>query len=381
MDSADESNFQFISEAIKDAKLKLDATSCCDEAQKHYISSLQNQEASSQSEWINAIWELYGTISSEAQIFISRFKADSTTSSKTKDASSSIKLEKIRFRQFAGDIRQYPKFKAEFIKHIQPLCSPNEVAFVLRSHLSDEIYYDIENLGDNMDIIWARLDRKYGDKCKLVDKIMSELKSISICHDSDNSSILDFIKTIEKADMDLRLMGKEDELHNSTIVGIIEEKLSREIRKEWTKIVTGPNRAEIAENKFPSLLLLLQQFKERIEYDESQIRSPPSQERPQQRPIHHAEIQEAVGQKDPCWIPHRTIPTTHPIWKCRVFQSKSPAERVDLARENNACLACLHTGHSNTNCPRNFRCNQDNCNLPHHSLLHEAHIQGLVLHS
>ena len=154
MDSADESNFQFISEAIKDAKLKLDATSCCDEAQKHYISSLQNQEASSQSEWINAIWELYGTISSEAQIFISRFKADSTTSSKTKDASSSIKLEKIRFRQFAGDIRQYPKFKAEFIKHIQPLCSPNEVAFVLRSHLSDEIYYDIET--------WETIWRQYG---------------------------------------------------------------------------------------------------------------------------------------------------------------------------------------------------------------------------
>ena len=51
MNSADESKFQFISEAIKDAKLKLDdAVTCCDEAQKRYISSLQNQQASFQSE-------------------------------------------------------------------------------------------------------------------------------------------------------------------------------------------------------------------------------------------------------------------------------------------------------------------------------------------
>ena len=176
--------------------------------------------------------------------------------------SSSIKLEKIRFRQFTGDIRQYPKFKADFMKHIQPLCNANEVAFVIKSHLSEEVNHDIENLGDNIEIIWTRLDRKYGDKCKLIDSIMAEIKRMPPCCDNDNAQILRFVHTIEKANSDLRSLGKSEELHNSTIVSMIEEKLSPVIRKEWTKTVTGTRRSEIAEKKFPSLLELLLEVKE-----------------------------------------------------------------------------------------------------------------------
>ena len=76
-----------------------------------------------------------------------------------------------------------------------------------------------------MDTIWARLDCKYSDKCKLLDKIMSDKMSIFICHNSDSSKILEFIKTVRNANIDLRLMGKEDELHNSTILEMIKEKL------------------------------------------------------------------------------------------------------------------------------------------------------------
>ena len=71
----------------------------------------------------------------------------------------------------------------------------------------------------------------------------------------------------------------------------------------------------------------------------------------------------------------------HPIWRCRVFENKSPSEKGDLVRKNNACFACLEIGHVAKNCKRNFRCKHDNCRLEHHQLLHEAHASGIVFHS
>ena len=80
----------------------------------------------------------------------------------------------------------------------------------------------------------------------------------------DPSKILHGIKVIQRAHKDLKSMGLEKEINNSTIVSTIEQKLPAEIEKEWIKIVTGEKRSELSENKFPALLELLLQFKERI---------------------------------------------------------------------------------------------------------------------
>jgi hypothetical protein len=51
------------------------------------------------------------------------------------------------------------------------------------------------------------------------------------------------------------------------------ETLPEDIQKERIKIVTGENRSKINENRFPALLELLLQFKERIEYQSSSLRA------------------------------------------------------------------------------------------------------------
>ena len=155
---------------------------------------------------------------------------------------------------------------------MEPLCDPREIAFVLRLHISDEVCYDVENPEDDMEKIWECLDRKYGDKGKLVDNIMADIKGMDECLDGVETHTLHFINIVEKADMDLRLLGKEDEMRNSTIIGFIEERLSKEMQKEWTQIVTGARCTEISVNKFPHLLEYLLQYKEQIEYNVSQIR-------------------------------------------------------------------------------------------------------------
>ena len=206
IDHKEQNELSHISVAVRDAKCKMDsAVSACNLAQKRYISSLPHEEALAETGWLNDILASYNDLSSKAHIFMSKFSKDkSADTAKPKEVKQSgIKLEKVRFRQFSGDIRQYPKFKAEFKKHLQPLCNSNEIAFVLRSHLSDSIYYDIENLGDDIDKIWERLDRKYGDKGKLVDSIMSDIRNMNKCIDGEESHILKFINIVEKADIDL----------------------------------------------------------------------------------------------------------------------------------------------------------------------------------
>ena len=80
------------------------------------------------------------------------------------------------------------------------------------------------------------------------------------------------ISTVEKAYRDLKMMGKESEINNSTIVSIIEEMLPNEIETEWVKMITTKGNEHIKENEFPALLVLLLEFKERLEYRSCNIR-------------------------------------------------------------------------------------------------------------
>ena len=139
-------------------------------------------------------------------------------------------------------MRKYPKFKEEFNKHIIPLCSPSEEAIVLRNYLDASINEEIENLGEDIFVT------RYGDK--LFDLIMGEFKRMKRPGDKLSDMLL-MINTVEKAHRDLQRLGKEHEIDNSRIVSMIEETLPPEIETKWMDLITGQNKDEIRENKFP----------------------------------------------------------------------------------------------------------------------------------
>ena len=72
-----------------------------------------------------------------------------------------------------------------------------------------------------------------------------------VIEDDDEEGILLMINTIEKAHRDLLLLGLESEISNSIAVKMIEQKMPKEIKREWIKIVTGEKRTEVAKDKFP----------------------------------------------------------------------------------------------------------------------------------
>ncbi len=215
----------------------------CDKAQIEYIAAITNSGqdvTSEQKNWIVKIVEVYNGICDECRVYISlhekKFELSSVPESSEGGA---IRLEKLKFEPFSGELRKYPRFKEEFLKHVKPRYKPHEEAFVLKSYLATDIKEDVNNLGDDATEIWRRLDRKYNDKSKMVDSIMAEIKQLTASANEDPTETLHMIKVIERAHRDLKSLGLEKKISNSTIVSMIEEKLPQEIEKEWIKIVTG----------------------------------------------------------------------------------------------------------------------------------------------
>ncbi|KAG5863365.1 hypothetical protein JTB14_037862 [Gonioctena quinquepunctata] len=58
----------------------------------------------------------------------------------------------------------------------------------------------------------------------------------------------------------------------------------------------------------------------------------------------------------------------HIIYRCHIFQSKTPQQRYEIIKTQKACINCLATAHTINQCPSEKRCRS--CSKPHHSLLH-----------
>lgn len=280
--------------------------------------------------------------------------------------SSSVQLERIKLEKFNGDVRKYPKFREQFQLYVKPLCKSSQLPFVLRSHLVEDVKEEVDNVDDDLETLWNRLDSKYGNCGKLVDAILTD---IARAPKGDGKSTLIMIDTVERAYRDLARMGKEAEMKNGTILAMIEKKLPEEIRFDWVKTIAEKNE-EDSDEKFTLLLELLRKWRIMIEYDQATIRRPT-----EKRSISHMTISTSQGQrneKNTCWI-HTS--EKHPIWVCQSFKAKSVVERLAMVKQNKACQACLELNCSGVlnaeKCKKGFKCPVQACGRPHNRLLHQ----------
>ena len=263
----------------------------------------------------------------------------------------SIKLERVKFRKFDGDVRSYPKFKSEFQQFVKPLCSPKQITFVLKSYLCDSVRRETDNHDHDIDAMWERLDSKYGTIRKQIDCIMSDFKNLPVCNDPIDT--LKMINIVETAESDLKCIDAVTELENSTIISYIEESMSKPMFEHWARKITDDD--DSVQSKFQKLLSFLQLWKRAIEYDTAEIRC--------SKPIESSKLTDRK-----CLI-HRN--ENHPVWRCRVFKAMTVRERYEVINSNNACTLCLEKGHSSTDCNKTFRCSSPGCRSMHNVLLHE----------
>ena len=305
-----------------------------------------------QSQWLNNVPSISETLPEKKPL---QLQAQTT---------SKLKIAPLSVKHFAGDIRQFPQFKDAFDSLIKPLCAPNQLALALKNHLSDEVRAAVDSIGNDFEKIWKRLELRYGNTRKLVDAILQDIKNMQ--GDGDEvGDALEMIDVVEKAHLDLETIGEEHELYNTTMISLIEDRMSVEMKSEWVKKVAGRQRIKGPE-KFKELLQFLEEWRYRLEYLNDSRRMFNSNTL-----YTRGEHNTGTKNQHQCWI-HKES-GNHPIWRCRTFRdNKTVEERIQLTLDNNACLACLEVGHNSENCPKNFRCKINNCNGTHNELLHQT---------
>ena len=215
-----------ICEALKKGNQQLaDRIASCERVHLKYVTLIKDhQERDEEKTWILPLINLYSKISSEIQVFISCNSIDVAKTNDVTTMKNNIKLERLRFNTFDGDLRKYPKFKSEFTKYIQPSDKTEEAVFVLKTYLSKKVREEVENI-EELHQLWSRLDKPYGDKGKHNDVIMATVKNIPKYTEDNVAEIIHMINITEKAHQDLLRLGFEKEINNSKIVSIIEERM------------------------------------------------------------------------------------------------------------------------------------------------------------
>ena len=249
---------------------------------------------------------------------------------------------------------------------------------------------------------------------------MCDIKWLKRVNDDDLQGTLDMIKTVARAQRDLKYMGLEEEMHNSTVLGMIESVLPEHIMKEWIAIIVENSVTD--RNKFELLMDLLSNFRYRIEHKIAKIRcssrhkecnSPKlstSRENTSMVDLLKGSslntsivnVNETSRQVIPgrvntvtrndivvdtsrntlspshrpwCWM---CSTNNHPVWKCQKLIALDTFKRTELVKENGACFKCLRVGHYARNCYRKFKCRVANCDRNHHDILHDSSMKRLI---
>ena len=364
-------------------------------AHDEYVLTLTDEEATEEESWISELYNRFDTLELAIGKRLKTIKGDHQAKTETTQPSSSssrppntIRMEKLKFQSFEGDIRKFPEFYKEFKKYIEPYATKDQLPYVLKSYLGESVKEEISNVSDDYMKMWERLTERYGDVGNLVDAILVDIKKLSVSGDN-HSHVLSMINIIEKAYRDLENLGEETELFNTTTISIVEQAMPFEMKQEWVKLIASKRLS--SKQKFKALLEFLSDMRRRLEYMGASIREAgdsASQGRSyhvgsslqqndmiqrQSRVEPHPQQFDKIQDKKKCWI-HDGEAGDHPIWKCRLFLSLATQERIDLVVENKACQRCLEKECSGATdpqrCSLKFNCLWPGCGADHNKLLH-----------
>lgn len=331
--------------------------------------------------WLSELIDRFDTLEMEADKIIEAKKEASRSVSVPKPErvrtnegqSNMVKIERLRFASFDGDIRRYPQFKKEFQLHIRPQCSDSQLGFVLKGYLSTAVKEEVESCGDNYLKIWERLDQRYGDVGQLIRRILNEIQVLPMSK-FDSRSTLHMINVVDKAHRDLINLDAEDEMCNATIIALIEKRMPSMMYQEWLKNISG--KSHVSKAKFKLLMELLHDWRNRLQYDCGGNDVPEVKAK-----VYHTRESDNLSKENPvrhsCWMHNRegSSGVMHPIWNCKEFLSRTAEEKTKLIKEYKACMMCLLTTCNGvedpSRCNRSgFRCRQPGCNESHNRLLH-----------
>ena len=153
--------------------------------------------------------------------------------------------------------------------------------------------------------------------------------------EGDDQAFLEFVNTVERSYHDLARIKMEAEISNSGTVSLIEERLPRGIKREWSREVNKSDSKVEQKNKFPYLLKFLQEQRKIIEYESSELRVVEDRVHKGRANLIETEgksSEENENTKTTRCLVHSS--STHNTADCRVYQEMTPERKVQLLKES-----------------------------------------------
>ncbi|XP_068696785.1 uncharacterized protein [Montipora foliosa] len=344
----------------------------CKQTNKELLNLLTKESAESEIRWIHDIQRKYNGIIEKLDVQIAKDEQLKESKQAIKEKTTNLSLEKIKLPKFDGEIREYPQFKRDFQRHVEPTLDKGDVSYVLRSCLGKEPYETVKSVDDEINEMWKRLDDKYGDPAKVADVIIDSIRRTKIIREGEDKRLVEFVNMLEDGYRDLRRLGLEAEITTTSSVSIIERKLPMDIRREWAQSVSSDASMVDKMNKFPSLLRFLLNQKRAIEYDCAALRAYNSNTAMSKAVAHHATAREYTDERQSnnskCLFHNNA---EHWTSECKLYLSESVDGRKRMLKEKGACWSCLKRGHRIHDCKRKGNCGINDCAGKHHRTIHE----------
>ena len=165
-----------MSEVLRVSQVELkEMFNACKKAHSKFLMSLSDAESSNELLWLDNLQDQMADINVKVA---SALKQAKTTRDDLK--ASNLRMERMKMPSFDGNIRDYPRFKADFLSQVtQNVTGDAAQAYALKSCLTNTPYDIVRNVDNDISEMWNRLDEKYGKTSKMIDVIMYEVKSHS----------------------------------------------------------------------------------------------------------------------------------------------------------------------------------------------------------
>ena len=101
---------------IKDLKIQLNS---CKQAQNDYMMIVGAERVDDEIGWLGKLQKIYVDVSQRAAKYLPEVQNcnPATITEDAQTATSTLKLDRMKMPTFSGNIRDYPRFKSDFIKH------------------------------------------------------------------------------------------------------------------------------------------------------------------------------------------------------------------------------------------------------------------------
>ena len=286
-------------------------------------------------------------------------------------AACDFKMEKPKMPKFTGDVREYAIFRADFKHAIESRYSKRDSITFLRACLQGQPLDLIKGIGSDYDAAWEYLDSIYGDPRFVSDTVTQDIAKFRQLQHGEDARFCDLVHLVKRCYNTLKEVGVPQDMDNSHMLSIIEQKMCTDDRKVWSRDLER-------EGKSASLKGLMEWMSVEMK-SRMRATAPLRSSSNSLRKVNHLQAQ---GGED-------TKPTNHRCWLCRnsthwpdqcpKFAALSIDDRLKKAKENHVCFSCLKRAgrdHRVANCSRRQQCtieeNGAQCNQFHHILLHKS---------